>query len=333
VIPDPSGVPSSPTGDARPAGVTAVGAAPGTNLLPGCARILCLGIGGGGDVVGALGAARLLGRPFVVGGLTWERLPVDPVPGPRRLDEIVDHDVLSPTVARADGRTRTTGGIGFAESRMSDVLGAPTVLVDPNPGPAAVADGIRDALGPLGCDGVLLVDVGGDVLAHGDEAGLASPLADALLLAAGLRLVHAGVPTALGIVGAGCDGELTPDEVAARVAEIDDRSGVLADLPLDPEGLDDALAHVVTEASAMAARCARGERGPATIRDGRRSVELTALGGRVLVLDVEAAIAGPARLARLLADATDLEDGEARLAAIGIRSELAWERERTATAG
>jgi len=52
-----------------------------------------LGIGGGGDVVGALASALLcerLGTPAVLGGITWERRPIDPRPGPRSANEILD---------------------------------------------------------------------------------------------------------------------------------------------------------------------------------------------------------------------------------------------------
>ena len=44
--------------------------------------------------------------------------------------------------------------------------------------------GLADAAAQLDCDLLALVDVGGDVLAHGGEPGLASPLCDAVLLAA-----------------------------------------------------------------------------------------------------------------------------------------------------
>ncbi|MSW96525.1 MAG: DUF1152 domain-containing protein, partial [Actinobacteria bacterium] len=63
------------------------------DLLAGAQRALCLGIGGGGDVVGtmvAAAAARELGTPAELGGVTWERLPIDPIPGPRRIVEIND---------------------------------------------------------------------------------------------------------------------------------------------------------------------------------------------------------------------------------------------------
>ena len=54
-------------------------------LLSAARRPLVLGIGGGGDVVGALATAeacRAHGARPVVGGVTWERRPIDPRPGP-----------------------------------------------------------------------------------------------------------------------------------------------------------------------------------------------------------------------------------------------------------
>lgn len=302
-------------------------------VLPDAERVLCVGIGGGGDVVGALAAAQLLERETVLGGLSWERLPVDPVPGPRRIDELLDATPLAAAAALAGPTTRTSSGVLFAESRIAAHLGTDTVLIDPNPGPAVIADGLAAAADHFGCDGILLVDVGGDVLAHGDEPTLASPLADAALLAAGALLVRRGRPVALCVVGAGCDGELTPAEVRARIDEAASHGGLLAELPLSPAGLDEleaAVADVPTEASALAIRCARGQRGPVPIRNGRRSVECTALGGRAVFLDVEACLAGPARLAVVVLDAEDLEAADRRLAERGITSELAWERAQPA---
>ena len=150
-------------------------------------RVLAVGIGGGGDVVGALVAAQLaaaLGTPAVVGGLTWERRPVDPLPGPRRIGELTGAQTLGEHVALAGPDTTGPGGFRFAESYMARFLDEPVLLLDPSDGPAAVAAGLADAAGQLGCDLVVLTDVGGDVLAHGHEAGLGSPLADAVCLAA-----------------------------------------------------------------------------------------------------------------------------------------------------
>ena len=55
-------------------------------VLAGATRALAIGIGGGGDVAGALAVAAVcerLGTECEVGGLTWERRPIDPLPGPR----------------------------------------------------------------------------------------------------------------------------------------------------------------------------------------------------------------------------------------------------------
>jgi hypothetical protein len=294
-------------------------------------RALCVGIGGGGDVVGALAASQLavaLGCERVVGGLTWERRPVDPVPGPRRLDELTAARALNTAVALAGPDTTGPGGFRFAESHMARALGEPTVLVDPNPGPRAVGEALADAAEQLGCDLVLLVDVGGDVLGHGDEEGLASPLADAVLLAAAPAIEAAGVATAAAIFGAGCDGELTPDEVVERVSEVAAAGGLLGAWAPTPEGvaeLERAVEAVPTEASAMAVRCARGEVGGAAIREGRRVVRLTPVGGLTFFLDCAVTIGSAARCAAAVAGARDLLEADARLRGLGVATELGYE--------
>ncbi|MCW3049954.1 MAG: hypothetical protein JWO74_4238 [Solirubrobacterales bacterium] len=269
----------------------------------------------------------------MLGGLTWERRPIDPLPGARRLDEVTGAEPLNAVVALAGPAAAGPGGFRFAEGRLAELLGEPTVLVDPNPGPAAVAAGLAHAAGRLGCDLVVLLDVGGDVLAHGHEPGLASPLADAVMLAAAPALAAAGVGVLGAVFGAGCDGELTPAEVADRLREIDAARGSLGDSTLDEptlERLARAVRAVPTEASAMALRCAQGEVGATTIRDGRRTVLLTPEGGRVFFFDPVAAIASAARLARAVLGAASLAEADDVLGSMGIRTELAYERDAAA---
>jgi hypothetical protein len=73
-------------------------------------RPLVIGMGGGGDVVGALATAEAMriydGADPLVGGLTWERRPIDPVPGPRHVGEIEGGWELAPGVLLAGPRTR-----------------------------------------------------------------------------------------------------------------------------------------------------------------------------------------------------------------------------------
>lgn len=305
-------------------------------MLRDASRVLSIGIGGGGDVASALALAALAqgrGTPAVVGGLTWERRPVDPLPGPRRIGELEGAERIHRFAALASADTTGPGGFHFAEARMAGLLGEPVLLVDPHGGPRGVADAIATAAGRLGCDLVVLLDVGGDVLAHGDEPGLASPLADAILLAAAPGIAAAGLGVLGAVFGAGCDGELTPDEVLERLAEIDAAGGGRGTLELGPAVLDSlarAVEAVPTEASAMALRCARGETGLAEIRGGRRSVPLTPDGGHMVLFDPAAALAGPARCAAALAGAADLEAANATLEGLGIRTELTYERDMAA---
>jgi hypothetical protein len=279
-----------------------------------------------------LAAAELLraaGLRVVIGGLTWERRPIDPLPGPRRLDELQGAQDLNGVVALAGPETRGPGGFLFAESRVSALLGEPTLLVDPLPGPSVVAAGLTDAARQLDCSALVLLDVGGDVLAHGDEPGLASPLADAVLLAAGVALQEVGMPVICAVFGAGCDGELTPAEVAARLEEVAGAGGALGSMELGRahlERLRDAVAAVPTEASAMALRCALGDSGVVSIREGRRSVHLTAAGGQMHFFDPVAAARSAARLAHAVRDASSLVHADEILTRLGVRTELGYER-------
>ena len=307
-------------------------------ILREARRPLCIGIGGGGDVVGALATAEHCRTEYgarpVLGGVTWERRPIDPQPGPRAAAEIEDARPAGagaePAVLFANARTRVGGsGVRFAESRMAELLGQETVLVDVNHGPAAIAEGLGAASAELGCDLVVFVDVGGDVLAHGGEPGLASPLCDAVMLAAAVRMAGGGGPGVLGAVfGIGCDGELTPDEVLARLGEVEQAGGLLGRLPIEERvarRLEEAVRAVPTEASALALRAFRGESGRVEIRGGRRHVDLRPLAAATVFFDPAVATRSAARLAEAVHDAPDLGAANEVLHVLGVRTELDYE--------
>ncbi len=255
--------------------------------------------------------------------MTWERRPVDPLPGPRHLHELEGFEPLVDGAVLATPDTTGPGGFRFAESNLARVLDEPVLLIDPNGGPRATAAALDDAADALGCDSVVLVDVGGDVLAHGDEPGLASPLCDAVLLAAS---AHMRTPVIGAVIGAGCDGELRPAEVLERIAEV----GTLGAWGLTPaaaDRLEAAIEVVPTEASAMVARAFRGGFGEVEIREGRRTVELSPIAAVAFFYDCAKAIAGPARLAQLVLDADSLAEADARIKGLGIRTEYQYERD------
>lgn len=300
-------------------------------------RPLVLGMGGGGDVVGALATAEFT-RIYddavpVLGGLSWERSVVDPAPGPRAAAEIQDVDELAPGIMLAGPSTRAQHGskeVYFAESRMAEFLGEQTVLIDVHPGPAAIAAGLADAIRQLEIDLVVFIDVGGDVLAQGSEPGLRSPLCDAITLAAAAHLAQAGHQVLGGVFGIGCDAELAPQEVLERLAQVAAAGGLLGMRGLtEPVAarLEDAVELVPTEASAQAVRAFRGASGRTAIRGGAREVELSTMAAVTFFLSIETMMRATGRLANAVSEVTSLDAANDALHGLGVRTELDLERE------
>lgn len=184
----------------------------------------------------------------------------------------------------------------------------------------------------------MLTDIGGDAIATGTEPGLASPLCDAVMLAAALELERCGGPATLGVVlGAGCDGELEPEEVLDRVAALGRAGSWIGSWSMSPAVADEieaVAASTGTEASMQLVRCARGESGEVPIRRGRRSVRLGPAGAVGFFFDIaRGAAAGELPLVVAVDGAPDLDAAQDALAAIGVRTELDWERENAHRAG
>jgi hypothetical protein len=73
-------------------------------------------------------------------------------------------------------------------------------------------------------------------------------------------------------------------------------------------------------------------RGPVSIRDGRRSFELSTVAALTFYLDVSVTYASVGRLARAVADTSSLEAAHEALTALGVGTELGLEREVAAAA-
>ena len=101
--------------------------------------------------------------------------------------------------------------------------------------------------------------------------------------------------------------------------------------PRVAEELEAAASIVPTEASLQVVRAARGETGEHLIRGGRRRVELGPMGALAFFFD-PATSAGLLPLAEAVSDSASIEQGRAALAALGIRTELDYEREGAAGA-
>jgi hypothetical protein len=149
------------------------------------------------------------------------------------------------------------------------------------------------------------------------------------MLAAGLRL-GARLDGVAAVVGPGCDGELTIEEVLGRVAALAAAGtwiGCSSVSPAQADEIERAAMASGTEASMQVVRCARGELGQAEIRGGRRRVALSPIGALGFYFDLAAA-AAELRLVAAVLDTDRLEDGRDALNALGISTELDYERDR-----
>ncbi|MBI1995349.1 MAG: DUF1152 domain-containing protein [Deltaproteobacteria bacterium] len=304
------------------------------DLIRASSRALVIGVGGGGDVVGALAAARFLefcGLEFVLGGLSWERSVYDPIPGPRKLSEVRNVRDLHEYAWMANGNSQTTTGVPFAESKMAAVQGQEVLLIDINGGVKGAVDGLEVAMKELSTDLLVGLDVGGDSLAQGDEPGLRSPLADSIMLAAFAEMEKLGHRTLWGVFGYGSDGELTVDEIESALSKLAGAGGLLGGWSLTPKvaaELEEVVKTVPTEASAVPVRCFRGAWGESKIRSGQRSVKLTPLTALTFFMSTTKLYETLSRPARAVRVSASLEDANDALHAIGVSTELDFERNK-----
>jgi hypothetical protein len=303
------------------------------DIIRASSRALVIGVGGGGDVVGALACARFIefcGLEFILGGLSWERWVYDPIPGPRRLSEVEDVRALHEYAWMANAATRTNTGVYFAESKMAALQKTEVLLVDINGGTSGAVAGLEAAMRQCKTDLLIGLDVGGDSLAEGHERGLRSPLADSIMLAAFAELEKRGQRTLWGVFGYGSDGELNVDEIELALSKVAAAGGLLGCWSLTPNTaaeLSEVIKTVPTEASAIPVRCFEGAWGETHIRSDQRKVKLTPLTALTFFISVPKLFQTIAKPARAVLATSSLNQANDALHAIGIRTELDYERE------
>ena len=233
--------------------------------------------------------------------MTWERLPIDPNPGPARPTRSWTHRLARACCSPARRRARSTARC--SPSPTWRVAGrADTCWSTSGSGPRASRTGSQQA---PELDLLVFVDVGGDVLGDGTEPGLASPLCDAVMLAAGALLQRAGEASLAAVFGPCCDGELTPEELLgpARAAggrrRADRREAITPRSPTSSSGRSTRSRPrpAPRRCAAPAARSGRPRSG-----GGRRTVPLSPIGATTVYFDADRAVNGT-RLARVVLDA------------------------------
>jgi hypothetical protein len=306
-------------------------------LIQSATRALVIGVGGGGDVVGALAAARFLefhGVEFVLGGLSWECPLVDPLPGPRTANEVRHVRLLHEYAWLVNPKSQTETGASFTESRVSEAIGRDVLMIDLNGGVRGVVEALTVALAELQVDLLVGVDVGGDSLAKGDEKGLYSPLADSVMLAAFTELEQRGRNALWAVFGYGSDGEMTADEIERNLSSIAKHEGLFGAWGLTKNVLSELekiVQNVATEASALPLQCARGAWGTATIRGGLRKVKLTPLATLTFFLSPTVLYRTLSRPAQAVRQSSSLDEANEALNSIGLETELDLERKEFET--
>ncbi|WP_128377631.1 DUF1152 domain-containing protein [Streptomyces cavernae] len=285
---------------------------------------LVVAAGGGGDAVAAAmfdAAVHGTGERAVILTYAWDRLLVDAVPGPRGADGFTGLRSLTPAVRSVPARARPLAPAGSTLPRLAAELPHTFALLDPYRGVEGVTRQLEELLKELSPDSVHLLDVGGDILARGDEPTLKSPLADALTLAACCQV---SAPVRLLVAGPGLDGELPAEEVCGALGAV-----VHVFTAEDVEAVGRVLDWHPSEAMAMLAATARGVRGACEVRGAQSPVALTDESPTVREADPEQAL-DRNELARAAMGTGSLAEVEELSRDICGHSELDHEREEAA---
>jgi hypothetical protein len=249
----------------------------------------------------------------------WDRLLIDPLPGPRGPDDFLGLSRVSQHSYAVTADSRPIPPAGSTLPRLSADLGIPLIILDPRRGAQGLADQVGELADHVSAQMIELVDVGGDILAHGDEPNLRTPLADALVLAACHRLP---LPVTIAIAGPGVDGELPEALVLSRLTS---PTSTLQLMSSHVQPYLSVLDWHPTEATTLVAAAALGIRGTVEIRDAAIAVQLTSTSSHIYAQDGRAA-AAVSPLTTALADTASLADAEEVVRRICGISEIDYER-------
>ncbi|MFI5966188.1 DUF1152 domain-containing protein [Streptomyces asoensis] len=285
---------------------------------------LIVAAGGGGDAVAAaMLDAALYGDDgqAVILTYAWDRLLVDPVPGPRAPSDFTGLRQLTKTVWSVPAAARPIVPTGSTLPRLAAELPHTFALIDPRHGAQGVARQLEELIALLAPTSVDLLDVGGDILARGDEPTLKSPLGDALTLAACCQV---NAPVRLLVAGPGLDGELPAEDVRSALGPLVHRFA-----PKDTGPVSGVLEWHPSEATGMLSAAARGARGVCEVRDAGLLIPLTDDSPTVHEVDMDNALHRN-ELARTVLSTTSLDEAEAHSREVCGYSEIDYERNKAA---
>ncbi|MFE1798258.1 DUF1152 domain-containing protein [Streptomyces sp. NPDC059517] len=275
---------------------------------------LIVAAGGEGDAAAMLHTA-LYGDEdqAVILTYAWDRLLIDPVPGPREPDNFTGLHQLTPAVWTVPANARPIPPAGSTLPRLAAELPHTFALLDPHHGAEGITRQLEELISHLSPESIDLLDVGGDILTRGDEPTLKSPLA---------ACCQVNTPVRLLIAGPGLDDELPLDDLRALLV-----TRIHAFTAPDVESISSVLEWHPSEATGMLAATARGVRGTCEVRDAGLPIPLTDEGPTVHEADLDEA-ATRNQLARAIMATETLDKVEAHSREICGYSEIDYERNK-----
>lgn len=281
--------------------------------------------GGGGDAITAAALGPALGltheRPVVM-TYAWDRLIIDPLPGPRSASDFTGLRQLGPDVLEILPSTKPIPPAGSTLPRLAAELACQLLLLDPTEGAVGMARQIQAAADHFNADSIALVDVGGDSITDGNDEGLRSPLADLLAVAA-CSIVDR--PAQLIVPAPGIDGELPEPTVIERIQQLGGKC--VAQLKGSSfAAVRSIFAWHPSEASGLLALATEGARGDVEVRDAGCIISLTDRTLSAYSVNAEAvANWGPSAKLR---QTESLQKAEKVIRDITGRSEILYERQK-----
>lgn len=284
---------------------------------------LIVAAGGGGDAVAAIMLSRFIapdqGLPYIA-TYAWERLRIDPQPGPRGADGFTGLGSIGDYAVEIVGSSETIPPGCSTLPRLRDSAECRLFLLDPTRGATGMRGQLQSLVSSLSITKLVVLDVGGDVLARGDEPELLSPMADALAVAAVLGM---DVEVEVAVAGPGIDGELSESYTLASLQQLGGNKVATVEAK-DADKVFALLDWHPSEATALLAASATGVVGRVEIRRFNKIVELTESSSSLWTVD-PSKIVEQSLLVGALAKTNSLDDVEDAIRKVTV-SELDYER-------
>ncbi len=284
--------------------------------------------GGGGDALAALMIARTLHLDparTAYATIVWERTMYDAQPGPRSPEDFSDIESVGQYNHRIGPDSALVPPSQTFVPRLAEAFGVRYYLMDIARGAQYVQQQIAELHTRLDFNTILVVDVGGDILARGDEPNLRSPTADSLTLA-GMHNAPADVYVA--VSGLGLDGELTEEDLAdvERDLSVDTTYAAPTAIPSEVAAdYIDVFQWLPSEVSGMTCAAALGYRGTAEIRSSGLRIDLSDDSPRIRIYTYKDVLQRNA-VAQAALETTSLHEAAEVVSSFGLTPEMTYER-------